>query len=157
MLHGLVPPYRRGTESQGVAVVRENPGKPARGSSGAGNVARQPTWEATQGWSILSCIRGTPHSQSAIAFPGEADAGMAFQNWDRNFFYYRKDPFRTSRRYAIGWRDYPMNKLWQAMNWVRGGGVHYFHVAAADRDIANYPRMGFRSDCLIGIPLVQQN
>lgn len=84
-----------------------------------------------------------------------SDAGMAFQNWDRNFFYYPEGPFQYAPALCDRLAQLPDEQIWQAMELAFGAvGVHYFHVCRRDRDIANY-RVPWGSQRLLDcIPIV---
>lgn len=67
------------------------------------------------------------------------DAGMVFQGWERNYFYYPDGLFAGTRALRQRLDMLPETQLWEAMDMVAGVmGSHWFHVCRADRDAALY-------------------
>jgi SAM-dependent methyltransferase len=67
------------------------------------------------------------------------EAGLAFQGWDQNFFYYPDGIFQTAPSLLQRIDQLPDEKIWEAMDLALGTlGVHYFHVCRRDRDPATY-------------------
>lgn len=67
------------------------------------------------------------------------DAGLVFQGWDRNFWYYPDGPLALVPRLRERVERLPQEQMWQAMDVIVGMiGRHFFYCCRADRDPATY-------------------
>ncbi|HEX4795028.1 MAG TPA: class I SAM-dependent methyltransferase [Humisphaera sp.] len=67
------------------------------------------------------------------------EAGLIFQGWDQNFFYYPEGVFQRAPSLQNRITQLPDEKIWEAMDLAFGAkGVHYFHVCRRERDPGSY-------------------
>jgi len=66
-------------------------------------------------------------------------AGLAFQGWDQNLFYYPDAIIHGTPLFRQRLDRLPEEQVWQAMELCMGLlGMHWFHVCRRDRDPASY-------------------
>src|SRR5262249_45418491 len=66
-------------------------------------------------------------------------AGLAFQGWDENSFYYPEGPLPASHPLRSYLAKLPLQAQWQAQELLAGNlTLHYFHVCRADRPEEQY-------------------
>lgn len=77
------------------------------------------------------------------------DAGLAFQGWMENFFYYPEAQIPRDAPFYAQLDALPEPLRWQAMELMHGFvSQHAFYVCRADRDPATY-RIGFETDAFM--------
>lgn len=70
------------------------------------------------------------------------EAGMVFQGWDRNFWYYPDGPLCGAPSLRSRVERLPEPQMWHAMEvWVGMLARHFFYVCRRDRDPATYYRL----------------
>lgn len=70
------------------------------------------------------------------------DAGLVFQGWDRNFWYYPDGPLASIPLLRERLDLLPDEQLWHAMDVIVGMiGRHFFYACRADRDPATYRQL----------------
>ena len=68
-----------------------------------------------------------------------AEAGLVFQRWDQNFYYYPEGPFASAPEVRARLESLPEAEIWQAMELAIGTiSAHYFAVCRKDRDPQSY-------------------
>lgn len=70
------------------------------------------------------------------------EAGLVFQGWDRNFWYYPDGPLASAPRLRERVELLSEEQMWQAMDVIVGMiGRHFFYACRGDRDPATYRRL----------------
>lgn len=84
------------------------------------------------------------------------DAGLVFQGWDRNFWYYPEGPLAFVPRLRERVEALPEEQVWQAMDVIVGMiGRHFFYACRVDRDPATYRRLWESPRLLDYVPIAR--